>query len=142
MIKKQPLLPSRIRRLPKEGWSWIDRRFLREFADDLNREAILLYFFLTGVSDKWGLSYYSDLAIGSRLRLEKSVIVNARDALIAHDLIAYQSPNYQVLSLPQRQASLGSAGNSEPRLLGDILREIAARDSTSSNPPSQTGEPR
>jgi len=31
---------------PTDGWSWIDRRFLREHAGRLSHEAIVLYFFL------------------------------------------------------------------------------------------------
>ena len=33
IVKKRVLLPDRRRRLPSRGWSWIDRRFLREYAD-------------------------------------------------------------------------------------------------------------
>ena len=46
MIHKQVLVPDRVRRPPRTGWSWIDRRFLRERAPRLRHEAILLYFFL------------------------------------------------------------------------------------------------
>lgn len=55
--KKHPLRKERLRHPPREGWSWIDRRFLREKAPALDRDAILLYFFLAAVSDKDGLSY-------------------------------------------------------------------------------------
>ena len=63
MIHKQILLPDRVRRPPAEGWSWIDRRFLREHASRLSHNAILLYFFLVAVSDKHGLSFYGDATI-------------------------------------------------------------------------------
>ena len=55
--KKHLLRRDRIRHLPKEGWSWIDRRFVREKARDLDRDSILLYFFLAAVGDKHGLSF-------------------------------------------------------------------------------------
>ena len=45
MIQKRVLVPSRLRRPPATGWSWVDRRFLREYAERLSREAVLLYFF-------------------------------------------------------------------------------------------------
>ena len=32
MIAKQILVPGRVRHPPTDGWSWIDRRFLREHA--------------------------------------------------------------------------------------------------------------
>ena len=56
MIRKQVLMADRVRRPPRSGWSWIDRRFVREFAPRLSRDAILLYFFLAAVSDRDGLS--------------------------------------------------------------------------------------
>ena len=31
-IDKRPIVPGRIRRVPREGWSRIDRRFLRHHA--------------------------------------------------------------------------------------------------------------
>src|SRR5262249_44921860 len=46
MIQKRVLVPSRLRRPPATGWSWVDRRFVREHAEGLSREAMLLYFFL------------------------------------------------------------------------------------------------
>ena len=124
-VKKQPILRQRIRRPPREGWSWIDRRFLREHADSLSREAILLYFFLAAVSDKDGLSFYSDLVIESRLRLDKAALLRARADLVARDLLAYQPPLYQVLSLPERRVE--SAGSAEPAAVGDIMQELARR---------------
>ena len=60
MIEKRILVPDRVRRPPREGFSWIDRRFLREYAARLSGDAILLYFFLAAVSDQHGLSFYSD----------------------------------------------------------------------------------
>ena len=126
IVKKHVLLPDRRRRLPSRGWSWIDRRFLREYADSLGRDAVFLYFFLAAVADKHGLSYYSDFATASRLRLDVAAIARARDELIARDLIAYDSPLYQVLSLPEPGTRCGSA---HPQTLGDIMLELAARAS-------------
>ena len=78
MIQKRLLAPDRVRRPPREGFSWIDRRFLREHAARLSGDAILLYFFLVAVSDKQGLSYYSDPSIAVRLRLHEPSVVSAR----------------------------------------------------------------
>lgn len=103
MIKKRLLMPDRVRHPPDEGFSWIDRRFLREHASRLTGEAIVLYFFLAAVSDKQGLSFYSDSTIAVRLRMREQAVVEARDELITHDLVAYRAPLTQVLSLPPKR---------------------------------------
>jgi hypothetical protein len=100
MIQKRILVPERLRRPPRSGWSWIDRRFVREHAERLSREAMLLYFFLAAVADRHGLSFYGDGALASLLRLTPPALAQARDELIEHDLIAYEPPLTQVLSLP------------------------------------------
>jgi hypothetical protein len=101
MIEKHRLVEDRVRRPPREGFSWIDRRFLRDFASRLSGNAVLLYFFLAAVSDKDGLSFYGDATIGKRLRMREEAVVAARDELVFHDLVAYQAPLTQVLSLPK-----------------------------------------
>jgi len=100
MIQKQVLVPDRVRRPPREGWSWIDRRFLREHAPRLSHEAIFVYLFLAAVSDQKGLSFYNDASIAVRLRIGEQAVVRARDELVREDLVAYRAPLTQVLSLP------------------------------------------
>lgn len=100
-ITKRILIADRVRRPPEDGFSWVDRRFLREFAVRLSGDAVFLYFFLTAVSDKHGLSYYSETTLALRLRTSEAAIVQARDELITYDLVAYQAPLTQVLSLPK-----------------------------------------
>lgn len=123
--KKHLLKPDRIRRLPKEGWSWIDRRFLRERAPDLDHDSILLYFFLAAVGDQDGLSFWSNATIAGRLRMTEAAVERARGELARRDLIAYEEPLYQVLSL----CDLAPAPrqNSEPTLLAEIFRELGSR---------------
>jgi hypothetical protein len=100
-ITKRILVTDRVRRPPSGGFSWIDRRFLREFAVRLSGDAVFLYFFLAAVSDKHGLSYYSETTLALRLRTSEAAILEAREELITYDLIAYQAPLTQVLSLPK-----------------------------------------
>lgn len=100
-ITKRILVADRVRRPPEDGFSWIDRRFLREFAVRLSGDAVFLYFFLTAVSDKHGLSYYSETTLALRLRTSEATILQAREELITYDLVAYQAPLTQVLSLPK-----------------------------------------
>jgi hypothetical protein len=101
VIQKRILVADRVRRPPREGFSWIDRRFLREFAVRLSGDAVFLYLFLTAVSDKHGLSYYSDTTLALRLRTSETGVLEAREELITYDLVAYQAPLTQVLSLPK-----------------------------------------
>jgi len=100
MLEKRPLVPLRVRRPPTEGFSWVDRRFVRDFASGLSREAILLYFFLAAVSDKDGLSYWGDAKTSGRLKLQVEAIAAAREELVRRDLIAHGLSLTQVLSLP------------------------------------------
>jgi hypothetical protein len=100
MIPKRILVAQRLRKPPATGWSWLDRRFLREHGDYLSREAVLLYLFLTAVADRHGLSFYSDHTLSSRLQLSQPVLERARQELLERDLIAQQLPLVQVLSLP------------------------------------------
>src|SRR5579864_1647981 len=100
MIQKRILVPQRLRRPPSTGWSWLDRRFLREHADHLSREAVLLYLFLVCVADRHGLSCYSDRTLSSRLQLSQPVLERTRQELLDRDLIAHQLPLVQVLALP------------------------------------------
>lgn len=107
MIKKRVLVANRVRRPPAEGFSWIDRRFLRDYAERLSGEAVMLYFFLAAVSDKHGLSFYSDSSMASHLRMREPAIVAARDELLVHDLVAHQPPLTQLLSLPPARVARG-----------------------------------
>ena len=105
MISKHILVAQRLRKPPATGWSWLDRRFLREHGDYLTREAVLLYLFLVAVADRHGLSFYSDHTLCSRLQLSQPVLERARQELLDRDLIACQLPLVQVLSLPTRTVS-------------------------------------
>lgn len=122
MIHKQILVPDRVRRPPAGGWSWIDRRFVRERAPRLTHEAIVLYFFLAAVSDKDGLSFYSDASIAVRLRITEAAVVAARGELVAEDLVAYRAPLVQVLSLPGATVERRDGGLVH---FGEMLRALA-----------------
>ena len=125
MIQKRILLPSRLRRPPSTGWSWLDRRFLREHAEHLSREGLLLYFFLSAVAYRHGLSFYSDGTLPTLLRMTPQALAAARDELLAHDLIAQERPLTQVLSLPQpRERRRGEPGQGLMQL-GELFRQIA-----------------
>jgi len=131
MIQKRILVPTRLRRPPETGWSWVDRRFVCERMSHLSREAVLLYFFLSAVADRHGVSFYGDGTLACLLRMTVPALVHAREELLAHDLIAHEVRFTQVLSMPPP----GQHRREEPgqglMQLGEILRQAIA--STLSN---------
>jgi hypothetical protein len=124
MIPKRILVPQRLRRPPATGWSWVDRRFLREHADHLSRDAILLYLFLAGVADRHGLSFYSDNTLSCRLRLALPALAQAREELLGRDLIAHQLPLVQVLTLPPASVQRRPEPGQGLTTLGDLFRQL------------------
>jgi len=99
MIKKI-LSPNRIRRI-EGSFGFIEHRFLRQgFFSSLNHHELLLYFFLIIVSDDRGMSFYSDEKICSVLNLCFDELESAKFGLIKKDLIAFDKPHIQLLSLP------------------------------------------
>jgi hypothetical protein len=87
---------------------------------------MLLYFFLSAVADKQGLSFYGDRTLATLLRMTPPALTQARDELLARDLIAHEARFTQVLSLlPPRQHGHGEPGQGLLQL-GDILRRAIA----------------
>ena len=98
-VKKRPLCPQRLRKIPAQ-FSWIDQSLVRDrHIGRVSHPALALYLFLLTVADSDGLSYYSDTSIAGLLRIEWDSLQRARQELLAANLIAYQKPLYQVLSL-------------------------------------------
>jgi hypothetical protein len=103
----------------------VDRRFLREHAAHLSRDAVLLYFVLCAVADKHGLSFYGDATMATLVRINLSALMVARDELLARDLIAHETRFTQVLTLPppgQRRCHEPGGGLMQ---LGDLLRRAS-----------------
>ena len=140
MIPKRILVPQRLRRPPATGWSWLDRRFLREHGDQLSRDAVLLYLFLAAVADRQGLSFYSDHTLTSRLRLTQPVLEQARQELLERDLIAQQLPLVQVLSLPTPGVSRRPQPGQGLIMLGDLLRQVGV--APAADPRKNAADPR
>ncbi len=125
-IAKQVLRPERLRQVP-EQFSWVDQALVQcGFIDRCDARAAALYLFLVTVADAQGLSYYGGATLAKRLHLGAQELGAARSQLIELDLIAYQTPLYQVLALckgaPRRPprdnapapARLSSAGCGQP----------------------------
>ncbi len=99
MIVKSPILRQRIRKIPN-SFSWVDHRLVRQnYIELCTHEQSALYLFLVCVSDDKGLSYYADNTIIKKLDMDMQTLKKARSGLIKNNLIAWQPPIYQVLSL-------------------------------------------
>jgi hypothetical protein len=99
--RPQPLQPDRIRTI-RGSFSWIDHRFFRlSFDQGLTRLEKLLYLVLVAVSNRDGVSFYSDERLEELLEIHHNhELTGARDELVARDLIAFKDGVYQVLDLP------------------------------------------
>jgi hypothetical protein len=125
MNRKRILVPTRLRRPPTTGWSWVDRRFVREHMAYLSREAVLLYFFLAAVADRNGISFYGEATAAAQLQMTLPALVRAREQLVARDLIAHEVRFTQVLSMPPAVVHRRGAPGQGPMQLGEILRRAA-----------------
>ncbi len=145
-VEKRLIATSRRRALPADGFSWIDRRLVRDgFLAGLTGQEALLYFFLTAVADQDGLSFYGTRKIAALLKLTEQGVEAARRGLERKDLVLYRAPLYQVLALPAGPAhhtvadltiSRPERRTDEPATIGDILR-TALRPLT---PPAGSGD--
>lgn len=96
------LSPNRVRRITG-SFAFIEHRFLRDkFWESLSHRELLLYVFLVLVADRNGVSYYNYDKIYSLLRIPMDEYLNARNALIDKDLIAFDGYFFQVLLLPEK----------------------------------------
>lgn len=101
-MSRSVLTPERIRKI-NGSFAFVEHRFLRdEFFESLEKAELLLYFFLILVADRHGLSWYAYDRICAMLHLTVDEYIEARNALIRKDLIAFDGHVFQVLSLPQK----------------------------------------
>ena len=127
MKEKRIPRPERLRRPPPQ-FSWIDHRLVRENRlGGCTCEALSLYLFLATVADAEGLSYYGEAAISRHLNLDGPRLKAARACLLRADLIAYEAPFYQVLSLDVSTASAAvpaSERSGRALSLAELLAEL------------------
>ena len=96
---KQIIRPDRLRQVPRQ-FNWIDHRLVRDqHIRRCGHADWTLYLFLITVGDYQGLSYYSDRSIQKLLTMDQATLDMARQNLVYADLIAFEHPIYQVLSL-------------------------------------------
>jgi hypothetical protein len=100
MIEKIMLCPDRVRRITGT-FGFIEHRFLKDgFFYSLTHHELLLYFFLVLAADRDGLSFYGYDRICTFLKVSLDEYIQARDGLIAKDLLAFDGRTFQLLSLP------------------------------------------
>lgn len=125
MTTKAPILPERLRKVPKQ-FSWLDHRLVRDrHIEACSHPAAALYLFLVTVGDGMGLSYYGDESIMKRLSMDQSTLESARGNLTRIGLVAWKKPLYQVLSLDVHHPDVPRQAAAQPLSLGDILKKAA-----------------
>jgi hypothetical protein len=104
MIHKKLLRPERVRKIER-SFAAIEHRFLRDgFWTHLRHHELPLYLLLVLVADRNGLSYYSYDKLCAFLHCTLDDYIEARDALIDLDLLAFDGTLFQVLSLPNERS--------------------------------------
>jgi len=102
-VSRAPILPERVRSIGGQSFAFLPHRFLREgFLCSLSPDEQRLYLFLVMAADRNGLSFYHYDRICAILEMVIDDYVDARDALLAKDLIAFDGTRFQVLSLPSK----------------------------------------
>jgi hypothetical protein len=106
-ISREPILPHRLRRIGDDSFAFIPHRFLRDgFLASLGPAERGLYLFLLLAADRCGISFYGYDRICSVLELTLDEHIDARNALIDKDLIAFDGRRFQVLELPAAPSRL------------------------------------
>ena len=102
MIRKKILNPERIRSIKGGGFSFIPHRFVTDgFLQRLSGAELLLYLFLTAVSDRYGLSFYSDESICTLLDMSSEnyqSAIKGRTRAVVHCGNAQGIPEHLVRS--------------------------------------------
>ena len=125
----RPLALATLRTVPSPC-SWGDQRLVRERSiAQRSPAAWALSRFLVTVADAQGLSFYSEQSLCQRLSMAPAVLRQARQALIACALVAYQRPLYQVLALDRVVMSPAAvsptpAGDVEPVDLKAVGKQL------------------
>jgi len=102
-IRRDPIVPKRVRSIGGQSFAFLPHRFLREgFFASLAPDELRLYVLLVLAADRHGLSFYHYDSICSLLEIALENYLAARNALIEKDLIAFDGTRFQVLSLPDK----------------------------------------
>jgi len=106
VVRRDPIRPDRLRRIGPDGFAFVPNRFLRDgFFAALRPAERELYFLLVLAGDRNGMSFYHYDSLCSLLQMELETYLQARNALIERDLIAFDGTRFQVLALPEPPAT-------------------------------------
>jgi hypothetical protein len=101
-VSRTPILAARVRRI-EGSFAFLPHRFLRGgFFSSLTKNELALYVFLVLAADREGISFYHYDRICSILEIDPDSYIDARNGLLAKDLIAFDGSRFQVLSLPEQ----------------------------------------
>jgi hypothetical protein len=107
MISRKPLVPDRVRRIGGRSFAFLHHRFLQDgFFASLTHQERSLYLFLVLAADRSGVSFYAYDRICSVLDMTLDEYIDARNALIDKDLLAFDGRRFQVLELPAEPSRL------------------------------------
>ena len=146
VVRRDPIRPDRVRRIGPDGFAFVPNRFRRDgFFAALRPAERELYFLLVVAADRNGLSFYHYDTLGSVLQMELETYLQARDALIARDLVAYDGTRFQVLSLPEQPATHAARELRTPEDFADhdqaTIRAMLRRSFPRGNTKPGTGAP-
>jgi hypothetical protein len=101
-FNRTPIIAARVRRI-EGSFAFLPHRFLRGgFFASLTKNELALYVFLVLAADRDGMSFYHYERICSVLEIMLDDYLEARNGLLAKDLIAFDGSRFQVLSLPEQ----------------------------------------
>lgn len=119
-VSRAPILPDRLRSIGGQSFAFLPHRFLRDgFLCSLTADEQRLYLFLVLAADRNGLSFYHYDRIAAILEMVLDDYVEARNGLLAKDLIAFDGTRFQVLSLPDKPVPRPSSALRPARDLED-----------------------
>jgi len=120
LVSRAPILPDRLRSIGGQSFAFVPHRFLREgFLCSLTADEQRLYLFLVLAADRNGLIFYHYDRISAILEMVLDDYIDARNGLLAKDLIAFDGARFQVLSLPAKPVPRASSALRTPRDLED-----------------------
>lgn len=117
-MTRAPIVAERVRSIRGQSFAFLPHRFLRDgFLCSLSGDELRLYVFLVLASDRQGISFYGFERICSVLTMCLDEFLEARNGLIAKDLIAFDGVRFQVLSLPAKPVQNVSRALQSPQQL-------------------------
>lgn len=107
MSRSRMIIPTR-KRTTEGSFGFVPHSFLRcGFWDDCSLHELVVYFFLSLASDRFGVSFHGRRSMARRCRSSPFDLEQSFAGLAAKDLIALDGERIQLLSLPSRPVAGG-----------------------------------